>query len=746
MLAVFGGTLARGDAALLGSPGSDMLMQFLPWRSFGFAQMARGNLALWNPHVFAGRPFLGDFQSALLYPPNLVHLVLPPRMAINVTLVFHVWLAGVLTLAWARRQELGRPAATLAGVVAMFGGPAFLHVEAGHLPHVCAIAWTPGVLLCLDEAMGRPGRAGGRRRVPWLLAAMAAAALQMLAGHPQYAYYTALVSLLFALAAVVVPGLVPAAAEGPRRRAWPLVAWALAWCGGAALAAAQLGAGVEAALESGRWEDTSAAFSASFSVPLENLPTLVAAHVLGGGTGPYFGRWYAWEVTLFVGGATLAAAAFARGRRAAVEGAIAAAALVAAFGSELPTFDLVSGPVTGFGVFRAPARMASVALPLIGLLAARGLERMRDQRPGARAPVAVALVAASMAALAWWVGTVAWEGLLARMAAAELRQVPAPVLLSPAFAESARAHTVRQLVLSAGVFAACAALLWLARRRPAAVYGLALVAAIELTTFARAHRSSSPPVMPYPATWREAAQEAGEDRVRHTRGWYGNQGMIRGHLDVWGYDGNAASTRYIALLQAIDEAAEQEGEDAQRLRGVVSMLRWRYIFGVNPQGQAALVALGETLPRAVLVEEAAVVTDRATALRTMLDAGFDPRRHVLLERAPDPFPEAGGAAGTVHVVAEDTDWIELEVEAPRPAVLVLTDSFARGWRAVPMGRPAQPRYDVLPANVALRAVPLAAGRHRLRLEYAPAGFRAGRIVSVLALLGVVVAAIQARAR
>src|SRR6185295_18580255 len=67
--------------------------------------------------LFAGRPFLGDFQSALLYPPNLVHLLLPHRLAINLTFVAHLWLAGTLAWAWARpsarapRAALGPPRA-----------------------------------------------------------------------------------------------------------------------------------------------------------------------------------------------------------------------------------------------------------------------------------------------------------------------------------------------------------------------------------------------------------------------------------------------------------------------------------------------------------------------------------------------------------------------------------------------------------------------------------------------------------
>ena len=719
-----------------------MLLQYLPWRVFGFGEMARGNLALWNPHLFSGRSFFGDFQSALLYPPNLIHLVLPHRLAINITFVLHLWLAGVFTYAWARRSDLGRPAATLAGLVAMLGAPFLLHVEAGHLTHVCTMAWTAGVLWCLDEAL-RAGGAGSRRTaMGWVLAGMMGAALQVLGGHPQFAYYTALLSGAFALAHALVPGLTPAGPAGPARRSWPLFAWALIWCGGAALAAVQVLGGVDAARESGRWQQTEAAFSGTFSLPLENLLTFVAPHVWGGGGRPYFGRWYDWEVTVYMGAATLVLAALARGRRATVERAIVGMALVLALGAELPLFALAYDVLPGFRLFRAPARLAAAALPLVALLAARGLEEVRRTGVRHRAFLVVAGAAAIVAALGAVPGTAVWGALVTRMQSASAREVPAAMLADPVFAARARVGTTHELLRASAVLAVCAALLTIARRRPSAIHGVAAVAAVELVLFAAAHLQTSPPEMRYPLPWIEAAATAGDGRVRHTRESFANQGMIWGHLDIWGYDATVPA-RYAALIEAIDAAAEQETESAAALRGVVSMLRWQYLFGVTGHSQAAVVRLGEPLPQALLVEAATVVPDRAEMLRALLRPDFDPRRRVLLETAPDPPPQpAAGAPGEVRLTATDTDTLDFAIDTPRAALLLVTDSYARGWRAVSLGASPQARYDVLPANLALRAIPLAAGRHRLRLEYAPPAFLIGRAISVLALSGWLAAAVS----
>ncbi len=83
---------------VLSNVGCDLALQFLAWRDFGFRELRHGNLALWNPHVYAGEPFLGSFQSALLYPPNWLYLVLPLGPATNWQIALHIFLGGLFTV------------------------------------------------------------------------------------------------------------------------------------------------------------------------------------------------------------------------------------------------------------------------------------------------------------------------------------------------------------------------------------------------------------------------------------------------------------------------------------------------------------------------------------------------------------------------------------------------------------------------------------------------------------------------
>src|SRR5918992_4165195 len=80
-LAMFAETLIAPGTRVLGAHNTDLALHFLHWREFGFGELAKGNLALWNPHIFAGAPFFGGMQSALLYPLNWLFLVLPLPLA-----------------------------------------------------------------------------------------------------------------------------------------------------------------------------------------------------------------------------------------------------------------------------------------------------------------------------------------------------------------------------------------------------------------------------------------------------------------------------------------------------------------------------------------------------------------------------------------------------------------------------------------------------------------------------------------
>jgi len=98
--------------------------------------------------------------------------------------------------------------------------------------------------------------------------------------------------------------------------------------------------------------------------------------------------------------------------------------------------------------------------------------------------------------------------------------------------------------------------------------------------------------------------------------------------------------------------------------------------------------------------------------------------------------------GQVAIVAYRPEHVEVEAVATADALLVLNDAFYPGWTVEVDGQPA----EVLAANYAVRAVPLAPGAHRVVFSYRMPGLAVGAWVSALALSSSLGAGIVARAR
>ncbi len=162
------------------------------------------------------------------------------------------------------------------------------------------------------------------------------------------------------------------------------------------------------------------------------------------------------------------------------------------------------------------------------------------------------------------------------------------------------------------------------------------------------------------------------------------------------------------------------------------------------------------LPRAWLVPAARIV-DRWTILDIMANGDFDPAKVVLLETEakltpsiPLSPPDAGipdpqdvqawlegnpdSSPGTAEIVNDRSTEVDVHTSSRRNALLLLTDSFYPGWKALVDGRPA-PIYR---ADYLFRAVPVPPGEHVVRFVFQPESFELGAAISVLTLSALLV--------
>jgi hypothetical protein len=725
-LAMFGETLIAPGARVLGDPGHDLAVHFLWWREFGFAELAKGNLALWNPHIFSGAPFFGNTQSALLYPVNWLFLVLPLALATNWSIALNAWLLGAFMFLWVRRRGLHPLAAFVCAALLMLCAPYFLHVPAGHLNIVSAIPWIPLQFLALDEWLA------SRRRI-WCLIGMLAVAMQLLAGQPQYVYLTGLVAGGYALLRLL-----------ERRDQRPAAALGLVsvYAGGALLAAVQLFAGIQATSETIRSRPLPFQFAASFNFPPENLITLLAPGFFGDMTNqPYWGRWYLWEACGFIGvtGLALAGYGMARAKMAGKKAllALAAITLLVALGDSTPLFRFLFDWLPLFDRFRGAGKFIFMTALILVLFAGYGLDRMlRERTVPVRAIMVGALAAMAICGAAIALRSVDWSVVTAAIVATgegytDPRRLPA----SQAFASLG-------LLLAGLTLAAAVCLAFWTRREPRAVFLLAALAIGEVFAFARMQRTTfdSTQVV-IPELRQFLAQHPGEYRILNL--WNPNTAMSMRALEVWGYD-PGVTRRYAEFMEwsaGGDPDLATNYVTFRRLHPLLSMLRLQYVVVVENNLMTIQPTALAPLRRLELVGAYQVRAQRDGILQAMGTASFDPRKEVILEREPMPAPVAVPTQGQARVIRDGTDFIEIEAEVASPSILLVTDAWADGWQARPLQGSTQNRYELMPANYALRAVPLERGKHRLRLEYAPGIFRVGAAISAAAWVAWILAAL-----
>jgi hypothetical protein len=354
-------------------------------------QWREGRLPTWNPYKFAGFPLLGDITSAALYPGNLPFLLdasAERYVALDLVAALHFVLAALLMYLFARSLALGRAAAALSGLV-YAGNGILLNFTIRWIQAQNAAVWLPLILAAVQRASTRGGFA------LWTAIGAAAVALQVLAGYPQFVFYTALVSGGFALALAI-------GRDGERWR--PLAVLAAIYVLGAALAAVQLLPALDLVAMSRRAGAVSMReFLALASAP-DVLPGLVIPRRIGSPAGfPSIG-------TTFVGTiAVVLAIEGARSRRHVPIFLVVTLILtiLLALGPATPVGALAYF-VPGLNAFRYPVKHLFEVSFCCAALAGIGAQSVLDGRRGARACVATAALAACVVLAAHLRGLLVW--------------------------------------------------------------------------------------------------------------------------------------------------------------------------------------------------------------------------------------------------------------------------------------------------------------------------------------------------
>jgi hypothetical protein len=415
---------------------------------------------------------------------------------------------------------------------------------------------------------------------------------------------------------------------------------------------------------------------------------------------------------------------------------LALVATLVGAGNVTPFFRLAQACIPGFSSFRLHSR--ALVLTILALVAATGIFLTRSEaKPGERIRLWV------MCAL-----------VLTATFVVELRAISVPFAVSPG-------QAFARLIFVAG---ACALLFLLLRwqGRPwsrihqVVVIALAVLAAGDLAlSVARIKSIRS-------HAFSDVAEHAIDDLLRQNGQFDGsgvpprvsfpmslmrpNAGMRFGFSTFAGYV-SLTLDRTFAFMYGM-RGFEEPLSNTFPASNIYDAGPFPYnsmslVLGYAPtRGQAALARTPD--PRVYLAFAAQVVPNWLDALAKMR-RGHDFHREVLLEQPPPkPVgpPPTEAAVGVARIRRFEPERIEIEVDSPVPALLVLGEAWYPGWKAKVNGQPA----PCLPGNVWMRVVPVPAGHGVVELDFSCTYLPAGAALSGVALAVLIMISLWSRHR
>ena len=667
--------------------------------------LRRGQLPLWDPYTYCGRPVYANFQIQAFYPPTilaiLIHNLLGNHQLLHVLewqLVLHVFLGGVFTYHLLRRLGTSRTAAAGATVYQLGG---FFASQVQHLGMVDAAAWLPGAWLAVMSLSE-----GFRWR---RLAALAVClAMTMLAGFPAMAAVACLSCLLFAAVLQVWrPGLGLTTAPSRLRPGMgaeelraltsgaALVAAAIVWALG--LAAIQLLPGAELrGLSIAKYRGDymgKGEFALGAGLPPVALASLVSPNHSGiFDLSHYAGQWDPTFLYLYCGitGLSLAliAAALRRDRAAQAFTAMTVVMMLWMLGRFTPIgrFILAIAPPPARDVAYPDLAMAAFVLS-IAVLAGLGADWIEKAQLGnaklAGAPMwryaVVALVAIDL--------IVAGSG--RPMNTASIREEPG--ITADAFDGS------RELVDQARSLAASS-------NPPLRV---------DTVDDSMSWASCSPLTrVPVPS----GVDPMAPARVIQVRLAFCNAQRWESYAQITKLDSpvlDLMNIGYVFSRTSMSDAALAQGRFVK-----AAELPWRHAYRNT-----------RVLPRFFLVHRVRSVRSLDEAARILRSTDFDPHMEAVVEGPVSLQPAPGAAAAeSVTVIDYSPQHVVLEAEASADAWLASSETHYPGWQASIDGH-AQPIYYT---NVAFRGLAVPAGRHRIVFDFAPGVLWRGVAISAVA--------------
>jgi len=161
---------------------------------------------------------------------------------------------------------------------------------------------------------------------------------------------------------------------------------------------------------------------------------------------------------------------------------------------------------------------------------------------------------------------------------------------------------------------------------------------------------------------------------------------------------------------------------------LLNALDVRYIISRDQQGQEVLIPNSNAYGAAWFVKAIKTVSDDVEELQAIGITNLKDTAVVQQKNIPAGLQISADSTATVKLVKYTNDEIEYEAESATGGLIVLSEVYyPAGWNAYINGKPA----DIIRTNYVLRGLVVPQGKHQIKLVFEPTSFKKGDNISYL---------------
>jgi len=702
----------------------DIVGQIYPWRHFAIEELKAGQIPFWNPYSFAGTPHLANYQSAVLFPLNILFFL--PIKFIDVwgfLVVAQPLFAGIFMYGLMRRMKVSSFGSILSSLSFMFCG--FIVTWMGYATLGYAILPLPLALFAIESFVSKQ-----KRKYLFLLSF--SVAFSFFSGHFQTSIYFALAVFSFLLFHISV---------SKSKKLY--VISLLFYLGGILLAMPQILPSMEFYMHTVR----SVLFQKMEAIPWAYLPTLIAPDYYGNPVtrNDWFGHYAEWN---------------------GYAGAIGLSMLF------FVVFLRKNIKVVYFSILGVLALLLAYDTPLVSLLVALKIPVLSTSS----ASRIIVLFSFSLAVLAGFSADYFIELLTKRKRIIFVwAGITMSVLIILGVAAFGNVLPIdkalvakKNLILPFGILTLLSLLALLAwsikfKKSMQIVMGVIVLLSIgEMYRFAHKWQSFSSKELVYksvPVTSfykkinnfdRAIGLSGGEDSV------YYNVSVLSGYDPLY-------KAEYGKFIQYVASGEQKEG-----FRSVVNFplkgkytpetinflgakyivhkfsdgnFAWAFPFEAYPpeqftklydDGSYRVFENNTSFPRAFTVSDVRIVKDNEKLLQLMFENNLKNMAFVQ----EDVGVTSHASTGSAQIVEYESSRVRIKTMTSQSELLVLTDNFYPGWKATVNGKSAK----IVKTDYSFRGVVVPAGESEVVFSYIPKSFIWGLVLALFGLLGIVLVA------